>query len=265
LLNLLVATPPALHRRPDFCLGSAAVSHRYPGTRVVRRPLEGSRGDWPRGGPRRDPGVLPRSPAGRSPGRQGGIADLTIQRKRLESRRTRLEDAVEKHETQTRRALDHDRDDLARRALEKKRAKSTQVAELDRRIEELETTQQQLVEKKERLGERVERLRTRKETLKARHRAAEASIRVSEAVTGAGDELGDVDRAIRRAEDRTRELEARSAALDELETEGVLEDHLADGTSLEKELADVTDGGEVDAELAALKASVDGETADGSA
>jgi len=49
-----------------------------------------------------------------------GIADLTTQKKRLEIQKRRLEENVEKHNDQARQAVEQDREDLARRALEKK-------------------------------------------------------------------------------------------------------------------------------------------------
>jgi len=49
-----------------------------------------------------------------------GIADLTTLKKRLEIQKRRLEENVEKHNDQARQAVEQDREDLARRALEKK-------------------------------------------------------------------------------------------------------------------------------------------------
>src|SRR6056297_3622847 len=67
-----------------------------------------------------------------------GVADLTTQKKRLEIQRRRLEENVEKHNEQAREAVAQDRDDLARRALEKKQAKLEQVAAIAAQIEELD-------------------------------------------------------------------------------------------------------------------------------
>jgi phage shock protein A len=190
-----------------------------------------------------------------------GIADLTTQKKRLEMQKKRLEENVDKHNRQARQAVEQDRDDLARRALEKKKAKMTQIEELEGQIADLQRTQDQLVDKKETLQQRIEEFRTKKETIKARHEAAEASARVSEAITGAGDEMSDVSRAIERAEERTEDMEARSAALDELEQQGVFEDQLSDKDSIDRELEQVSSDAAVEAELDTLKSEVDGERA----
>ncbi|QGA82122.1 PspA/IM30 family protein [Halomicrobium sp. LC1Hm] len=67
-----------------------------------------------------------------------GIADLTTQKKRLEMHRKRLRAAVEKYDEQSQEALRQEREDLARRALEKKHATSDQIAGLDEQIDRLQ-------------------------------------------------------------------------------------------------------------------------------
>jgi phage shock protein A len=188
-----------------------------------------------------------------------GLADLTAQKKRLEVQRERLAQNVENHDDQAREAVRQDRDDLARRALEKKRAKREQIEDIDDQIANLEETQRDLEETKEELQTRIEEFRTKKETMKARHEAAEAQTRVSEAVTGLGDG-DDVNRAIERAKDRTEEMEARAAAMDELSDRGVLDGSLGEETDeIERELEAERDQTDVDAELDTLRAEVRGE------
>ena len=182
-----------------------------------------------------------------------GIADLTTQKKRLQKHRDRLQSNVEKHNEQAREAIRQDREDLARRALEKKQANLGQIEDLDDQIAELERTQENLVSKKDELQNQIEQFRTKKETMKARYEAAEASARVSEALTGAGDEMGDVSRTIERANQRTEEMEARAAALEELEASGDLENVLAEGDSIDRELDRISSEREVDAELETLR------------
>jgi phage shock protein A len=185
-----------------------------------------------------------------------GIADLTTQKKRLEIQQRRLEENVEKHNDQAREAVRQDRDDLARRALEKKKQKMTQIEQLDEQIADLQTKQQQLIEKKDKLQQRIEEFRTRKETMKARYEAAEASARVSEAMTGASDEMSDISRTIERAQERTQDMEARSAALDELQESGALESELSDKSKLDRELEQLSTEGEVESELETLKSEM---------
>jgi len=187
-----------------------------------------------------------------------GIADLTTQKKRLEMHRERLQRAAEKHDGQVREAVRQDRDDLARRALEKKHATTDQLADLDEQIDRLQATQEHLVERQVTLRGRIEGFRTEKETLKARHEAARASARVAEAFTGVGGKMGDVNRAVERAAERTEQMEARAAALEELEASGALDDVLADGDEIDRELARRSSEQRVDRELDELKTRLGG-------
>ena len=140
---------------------------------------------------------------------------------------------AEKHDEQVREAVRQDRDDLARRALDKKHAVTDQLVDLDDRIDRLQATQDRLVERQVVLRGRIEGFRTRKETLKARHEAARAEVRVAEAFAGVGGEMADVGRAIERATERTERMEARAAALEELEETGALDDILAEGDEID--------------------------------
>ena len=189
-----------------------------------------------------------------------GIADLTTQKKRLEMHRERLQAAVEKHDEQVREAVRQDRDDLARRALEKKHASSEQIADLGEQIERLQATQDQLVERQIALRGRIEGFRTHKETLKARHEAAQASARVAEAFSGVGGRMTDVNRAVERAAERTEQMEARAAALEELEASGALDDVLAEGDDIDRELNRRSSEQRIDRELSELKTRLGRET-----
>jgi phage shock protein A len=182
-----------------------------------------------------------------------GIATVTTQKKRLEMHRERLQASVEKHDEQVREAVRQDRDDLATRALEKKHATSDQLVDLGDQIERLQATQDALVERQVGLRGRIEGFRTRKETMKARYEAAEASARVAEAFTGVGGEMADVNRAIERATERTEKMEARAAALEELEATGALDDVPEDGDEIDRELDRISTKQRVEQELQSVK------------
>jgi len=185
-----------------------------------------------------------------------GIADVTTQKKRLEIHRRRLRESVEKYDGQAREAMRQDREDLARRALEKKQAHTGQIAELTDQIASLQETQDRLVGKRAELSSQVEQFRTHKETVKARYEAAQASARVSEAFTGVGDTMADVSRSIERATERTERMEARAAALEELEESGQLESVLDEGDDIDRELDRLSTERSVEYELDSLRAEV---------
>jgi phage shock protein A len=65
--------------------------------------------------------------------------------------------------------------------------------------------------------------------------------------------MADTGLAIQRAQDKTEQMQARAAAVDELVESGTLEDYTSSGTQLDRELAQVSAQSQVDADLARLK------------
>jgi phage shock protein A len=168
----------------------------------------------------------------------------------------KLEQDVAKLEGQARQALAAGREDLARQALERKALVQQQLQGLDQQIAGLETQQQKLVESEKRLSAKVEAFRSQKEVIKAQYSAAEAQVRIGEAASGIGEEMADVGLAIQRAKDKTEDMQARAAAVDELVEAGTLEDFTSGETALDRELAELSASGQVDAELEKLKAEL---------
>jgi phage shock protein A len=185
-----------------------------------------------------------------------GIADVVTAKKRLELQSQKLEVELPKLDTQARQALSAGREDLARAALERKAFAQQELQGLDGQIADLEKQQTGLEESEKRLAAKVEAFRTQKETIKAQYSAAEAQVKIGEAATGIGDEMADTGLAIERARDKTEEMQARAAAVDELVAAGTLEDYTSTGTDLDRELAKVSASQQVDQELEKLKGEV---------
>lgn len=185
-----------------------------------------------------------------------GLADVATSRKRLDLQADGLQTSERRLEEQAQQALAVGQEDLARDALARRAGVRAQLAALEEQQPLLEAEQDRLTEVLKGLEARVEAFRLRKETLKAEYTRAEAESRVAEAVSGVGEDLGQVGAAVQRATDRTEELRARSAALDELMASGVLED--ATGTSgaaeMGAELERITANRDVEAELERLRA-----------
>ncbi len=182
-----------------------------------------------------------------------GVADVTTSKKRLELQKAKLQMSIDQADTQARDSVKSGRDDLAKMALERKVALQAQAASLDQQIADLTAEQQKLMAAESRLATKVESFRAKKETIKAQYSAAEAQVKVTESVTGISEEMADVGLAVERAENKTEEMKARSAALDELLESGVLEDYTGDdkiGMELAKAKAQI----DVEAQLAKLKA-----------
>jgi phage shock protein A len=182
-----------------------------------------------------------------------GVADVTTSKKRLELQKAKLQMSMDQSDAQAKDAVKAGRDDLAKMALERKVALQTQSASLDQQIADLTAEQQKLMAAESRLATKVESFRAKKETIKAQYSAAEAQVKVTESVTGISEEMADVGLAVERAENKTEEMKARSAALDELLESGILEDYTG-GDKIERELAKAKAQTDVEAELARLKA-----------
>ncbi len=182
-----------------------------------------------------------------------GIADVTTSKKRLELQKAKLEKNVEKLSAQAKESIEAGREDLARLALQRKKEITIQIKNLEEQIKALDMEQEKLIATEKRLSTKIEVFRTKKETIKAQYSAAEAQVKITEATTGISEELTDVSIAIQRAENKTEEMKARAAALDELVETGALEDVLGDKDSIEKELEKIKIDSEVEKELEHLK------------
>ena len=182
-----------------------------------------------------------------------GVAEVTTSKTRLQLQRAKLVQTSDKLEKQAHDAVLAGREDLARLALERKNAITSQITGLDQEIASLEAEQQKLIDAEKRLSTKIEIFRTRKETIKAQYSAAEAQVRISESVSGISEEMADVGLSIERAENKTEDMKARSVALDELIEKGTLVDFTAGGDDIERELAKISEKGNVESELARIK------------
>jgi phage shock protein A len=188
-----------------------------------------------------------------------GIADVVTSKKRLQMQTEKLQQQVVKLDTQARQALSQGREDLARTALERKTLAQTELQSLDTQIAELEQQQEALTQNEQKLRQKIEAFRTKKEVIKAQYSAAEAQVRIGEAASGVGEQMADLGLAIQRAEDKTENMRARAQAVEELEAAGTFEDlgQLGGGQdSIDRELAQLSSGAQVDDELAKMKAEL---------
>jgi phage shock protein A len=187
-----------------------------------------------------------------------GVANVVTSKKRLQMQTAKLEQSVVKLETQARDALAAGREDLARQALERKTLAQQQLQSLDQQVAGLEQQQEKLVSSERALQAKIEAFRSHKEVIKAQYSAAEAQVRIGEAATGIGEQMADTGLAIQRAREKTEQMQARAGAVEELIEAGTLEDFTAgDQTALDRELAQLQAGNQVDQELARLKGVLD--------
>jgi phage shock protein A len=185
-----------------------------------------------------------------------GIADVTTAKKRLEMQYTSMQQQAEKLDGQARAALQQNREDLAREALTRKAALEGQLEGIMQQGQQLEAQQQKLIEGEKTLRAKVEAFRSQKEVIKAQYSAAEAQVRIGEAATGIGEEMADVGLAIQRAKDKTEQMQARAGAIEELTSAGALEDFTGGSDDIDRQLAALGQGAQVDDELAKMKAEL---------
>ena len=188
-----------------------------------------------------------------------GIAEVTTSKKRIQMQSQKMEAQVVKLDTQARQALSQNNEELARVALERKAGLQGELQSLDTQVTELERQQEQLTQNEQRLRQKIEAFRTKKEVIKAQYSAAEAQVRISEAATGVGEQMADLGLAIQRAEDKTEDMRARAAAVEELEAAGTFDDLSRIGPGqddIDKQLAELSTGSQVDSELEKMKAEL---------
>ena len=188
-----------------------------------------------------------------------GIADVVTSKKRLQMQQGQLEQQVVKLDTQARQALAQGREDLARAALERKTVVQTELQTLDTQVSELEKQQESLTENEKKMRAKIEAFRTKKEVIKAQYSAAEAQVKISEAASGVGEQMADLGLAMQRAEDKTEQMRARASAVEELEKAGTFDDITQLGPpqdDIDRQLAELSAGSQVDDELAKMKAEL---------
>src|ERR687888_2292895 len=145
-----------------------------------------------------------------------GIAEVATSKARIQGQLARLMEQTGRLDGQARQALTLGREDLARTALARKQTIETQARALAAQVEDLEVQQNRLLDGEARLSAKIDAFRTHKEVMKAQYSAAQAQVRISETASGLSEEMGDVQLAMQRAQDKTEQMQARAAALEEL-------------------------------------------------
>jgi len=183
-----------------------------------------------------------------------GLSDVATAKKRIELQGQEMGARFRRLGEQADEALNQQREDLARTALERRALLEDQVAQLREQYNALDKQQNALHDNEQRLAARVAAFRTEKETMKASYAAAEAQARANEAAAGIGSHLNDVGVNLDRARDRVAQMQARAAATDELLATGALNDLTnAPDSDLERQLAAGSTRSAVDRQLQALK------------
>ena len=137
-------------------------------------------------------------------------AEVVTAKTRLQMQKTKLVENIRTLDEDPRRAIEQDREDLAKLALERKNANMLQLQNLDKQIIDMQTQQDKLEQTEKRLSAKVEEFRSKKEVIKAEYTAADAQVRIKENLTGISEEM-----AMNKAEDKTEQMKAKAQALDD--------------------------------------------------
>jgi phage shock protein A len=185
------------------------------------------------------------------------VADVATNEKRLELLQTQLLEKVNKLDSQAMQALQANREDLARLALQRKETLIPQLNGYEQQIAQLHEQKEKLVAMDRTLTSRVEAFRTQKEMVKSQYSAAQAQVKITETVTGISKEMSEMNMAMQRAQDRVLSMQARASAMDSLLEEGTLGDNgllgPGSGDPLDRQLQQISAQQNVDTQLQAMK------------
>lgn len=185
------------------------------------------------------------------------IADVVTSEKRLELLQSQAQQQVDKLDLQAMLALQAKREDLARRALEKKEGLLAQLAGYEQQIAQLTTQSENLIAMERKVSARVEAFRTQKEMVKAQYSAAQAQVKINEAVTGISQEMTEMTLAMQRAQDKVLTMQSRANAMESLIEQGTLGEQgllgASSGDALDREMQQISSQQNVDAQLQAMK------------
>ncbi|HKF38984.1 MAG TPA: PspA/IM30 family protein [Ktedonobacteraceae bacterium] len=185
------------------------------------------------------------------------IADVVTNEKRLEMLESQIQQQSNKLDQQAMQALQVNREDLARTALQRKQALATQVNSYEQQLAQLREQEQRLVEMERTVSARIEAFRTQKEMVKAQYGAAQAQVKINEAATGISQEMSEMNLAMQRAQDKVLSMQARADAMETLIEQGTLSEQgligAGSGDTLDRELQQVASQQNVEAQLQAMK------------
>src|SRR6266566_2719425 len=185
------------------------------------------------------------------------IADVVTNEKRLEMQQSQLIEKTNKLDQQAMQALQANREDLARMALQRKETLIVQIQSYEQQLAQLKEQEEKLLAMERTISARVEAFRTQKEMVKAQYNAAQAQVKINETITGISEEMTEMNLAMQRAQDKVLTMQARANAMDTLIEEGTLGDQglLGPGSNdpLDHELRQISAEQNVESQLQAMK------------
>lgn len=189
------------------------------------------------------------------------VADVATNEKRLEMQQAQLQQQVNRLDQQAMQALQMNREDLARQALQKKETLSAQLDSYQQQFDQVHAQRERLEAMNRTITARVNAFRTQKEMVKSQYGAAQAQVKINESLTGISQEMGEMNMAMQRAQDKVLSMQSRAEAMETLISEGTLEEPAGllgagGGDSLDRELRQVSAQQNIEAQLQAMKQQI---------
>ena len=185
------------------------------------------------------------------------IAEVVTNEKRLDLLQSQVLQQINKLDQQAMQALQVNREDLARMALQRKEGLVAQISSYEQQIAQLRAQEENLIAMERKISARVEAFRTQKEMVKAQYNAAQAQVKINEAVTGISQEMQEMNLAMQRAQDKVLTMQSRANAMETLIEQGTLSEQgmlgSGSGDTLDRELQKISSEQNVEAQLQAMK------------
>lgn len=172
------------------------------------------------------------------------VAQAIANEKGLERKLEKARKDKEEWEQKAVLALQSNREDLAKAALEKKAISERNFADLGPIYQQAKDTSNKLRQQLDQLKSKLEEARSRQSTLVARSQAAKAQKQIAQSFSGVG---SDAFSKFDKFEGKIEKLEAEATAFEQLAGEN---------TSLDEEFKQLSSNTNVDSDLLALKAKL---------
>jgi phage shock protein A len=182
------------------------------------------------------------------------IVEVAAARLNLVEQRDQAAGGIRKYRQQAELAMHSGREDLARGVLERKAELEKRLSEMEIDLTNLDHQLEIMKQNQLALDSKITLFHARKEELASMYESSRAQLRVREALTGVSFDLADASHTIQRIERRIASMRARSAAINQLVSEGVLRDPIESGSDdIDRQLSQLQRSQAVESELSRLK------------
>ena len=183
-----------------------------------------------------------------------GIVEMAAARLSLVEQRDQATNGIRKYQEQAELSVGSGDEDLSRGLLERKGELGKRLVEMENDLTNLDHQLEIMKQNQRALESKINLFHARKEELKSMYESSKAQLRVREALSGVLSDLADVGHTIQRIEGRIAKLRARSSAINQLVSEGVLKDVLeTKSDDIDCQLSSLQRAQAVESELARLK------------